>query len=414
MQVAYLVSQFPAISHVFIEREVAGLRALGLDVRTFSVRPTPAEQLISESMRADAVRTTTLLGDRRALVAATGSLLAHDPRAYARVLRLAARSGPRTARGRVWQLFYLTEAVRLHAEMSRAGVRHLHVHFSNNAADVARLVVALGRAVDGPDAGWRWTMTVHGPTEFEAVEHFDLAAKVVDADAVACISDFTRSQLMRLVPTSHWEKLAVVRMSVDADRFEPSAVRTPSAADEELRILSVGRLVPEKGAPLLVDAVELLRERGWRPRLRLVGAGPLHDELAATIDSRGLGDCVELTGALGQDRLPELYVWADVFCLPSFQEGLPVVLMEALATATPVVTTAIAGIPELVDADCGRVVPAGRVDLLAEALAELLGDAALRERLGAAGRRRVLEQFSLPVTARSQAAFLRAVEPRAG
>ncbi|WP_369052489.1 glycosyltransferase [Kineococcus terrestris] len=397
--VAYLVSRYPTLSHAFIENEVEALRAAGVEVHTFSVRPAPADQQRSARSRREAATTTTVLDRARAgaWAAASGRAL-RRPRGLAAAAALAARSGPGTARSKVWQAFYLAEAVAVLDEMRRRDLRHLHVHFANNGADVARLVVAMGRAQDGPDAGWRWTLSMHGPTEFEQVDAFDLPAKVRSADAVACISDFCRSQLMRHLEPEHWGKLGLVRMAVDADRFADASARRAGRPAGSLRVLFVGRLVPEKGPALLLDAVARLRRE--QPdldlRVRVVGGGPLAGDLARQVAREGLGDVVDLVGPLGNEDLPAQYAWADVFCLPSFAEGVPVVLMEAMATALPVVTTRIAGVPELVrDGVDGRLVTAGRVDALADALREvaLMGPGERRER-GAAGRRHVVEEFS--------------------
>jgi glycosyltransferase involved in cell wall biosynthesis len=294
--------------------------------------------------------------------------------------------------------------MRLLDELNRLGVRHVHAHFANNGADVARAAIAHARQVD-PDGGWRWSFTMHGPTEFEAVERFDLAGKVAAADAVACISDFTRSQLMRLSAPSDWGKLDVVHMSVDTDRFVPPQVPRPS--EGPLRILDVGRLVPEKGAPVLLDAVALLAERGVRVDVRLVGSGDLGAELERIVAAHGIGDRVTLVGPVGQDEILAQYHWADVFCLPSFQEGLPVVLMEAMATELPVVTSTINGIPELVkDGRNGYLLPPGRADLLADALERLAADPDLRVRFGRQARRDVTEDFSLATCAAAQQRFL--------
>jgi glycosyltransferase involved in cell wall biosynthesis len=399
--VAYLVSQYPLISHTFIEREIAGLRELGTEVHTFSVKPPGA--LMSEAMHAEAAR-TTVLQDRRLLLAAVAREgLAHPGAALAGVGR-AARTGEARPRSRLWQVFYAAEALRLVDELNRLGIRHVHAHFANNGADIARAAIAYARSID-PDGGWRWTFTMHGPTEFEAVERFDLAGKVRDADGVACISDFTRSQLMRLSNPSDWSKLEVVHMSVDTERFAPPSDPRPGAGP--LRILDVGRLVAEKGAPVLLDAVSRLVARGVPVELRLVGGGDLEPLLRERIAAHGLTDCATLVGAVGQDEILRQYHWADVFCLPSFQEGLPVVLMEAMATGIPVVTTPINGIPELVrDGRNGRLVPPGRADLLADALAGLAGDPALRDALGAHARADVAAGFGLDACAAAQQRFL--------
>ncbi len=407
--VAYLVSQYPLVSHTFIEREIDGLRTLGVPVHTFSIR-RPGD-LLSDAMRAEAERTTVLQSSYRDIAGAGARQLLAHPLATLGSVAGAVLTGEARARSRLWQVLYTAEAMRLLDELNRLGVRHIHAHFANNGADIARAAVAHARRVE-PDAGWRWSFTMHGPTEFEAVERFDLAAKVADADAVACISDFTRSQLMRLSEPGDWPKLDVVHMSVDTDLFVPSGGERPPGP---LRILDVGRLVPEKGAPVLLDAVTLLAERGVDVEVRLVGGGDLADDLARTLDARGLRDRVTLVGAVGQDAILDQYHWADAFCLPSFQEGLPVVLMEAMATGLPVVTTTINGIPELVKHERnGFLVPPGRADLLAESLAALATDPGLRTRLGEQARRDVVAGFSLERCAGDQQRFLAGVRPRGG
>lgn len=409
-KVAYLVSQYPCLSHTFIEREVLGLRALGVDVQMHSVRPCPESELRSAVMREEATRTATLHGTPPAEIAAAHSALARrSPAGYAAGAAMAARSGRTALKPKVWQGFYFAEAVLLYERLRSAGIRHVHAHFANVSCDVARIVVAIGRAEDGPDAGWRWSFTMHGPTEFEEVSAHDLPAKVEDADGVSAISDFCRSQLMRLVDPSHWGKIDVVHMTVDPQAYPPPP--SPRPVDGPLDLLYVGRLVPEKGAPVLLEAVSLLRDRGVDVRARIVGGGPLAESLATDVAHRGLGDVVELVGPVGQDDMPAEYHRADVFVLPSFQEGLPVVLMEALTTELPVVTTRIAGVAELVvDGENGRLVPAGRADLLAEAI-ESLADPELRVRLGRDGRQAVEAAFTPATEAPAMAAFLAGVRP---
>lgn len=414
-RVAYLVSQYPKLSHAFIETEVRALRDLGMEVSTFTVRPAAPAELLSDRAREEARTTTALLGHGPwTLVRATGALVRRSPSALLTGMGLAGRSGPATARARLWQVFYLCEAIVLWWQMSRAGLRHVHVHFANNGADIARLTVALGAAVDGPDGGWRWSLSMHGPTEFEDRTVFDLAAKLASASAVACISDFCRSQVMRLLPPADWDKVGLVKMAVDASRYRPGHPVSGTGLPRPVHILTVGRLVPEKGAPVLVEAVARLRDAGIPARLTVVGDGPLAHELAAQVGVHGLGDVVELAGPIGQEALPELYRAADVFCLPSFAEGLPVVLMEAMASGRPVVTTAIAGVPELVvNRHTGLVVPAGRADLLADALAEIAADPVLGRRLGEAARTAVLAEHQPVHNARRLLTLWRATSPRA-
>lgn len=416
--VAYLVSRYPHVSHTFIEREVAALRARGLRVDTFTVRPCPSDQLLSDAMRADAATTTPLIGSpRREWTRALGDLVRHHPHAALAGAKAAARAGERTARSKLWQQFYLAEAALLHAQMRHRGLRHVHAHFANVASDVARLTAVIGNAVDGgerdePGMRWRWSFSMHGPTEFEAVRAFDLAAKVEQADGVACITDFCRSQLMRLVDPEHWGKLDIVRMSVDAGRYAPPGARE-HRDDPRLRLLYVGRLVPEKGSLVLLDALADLTRQGVPVQARFVGAGPLEDTLRTVIARKGLEAIVDLVGAVGQDELPEHYHWADAFVLPSFQEGLPVVIMEALATELPVITTRIAGIPELVvDHEMGRVVTPGRADALAGAIRDVAGDPERRARQGEAGRAAVIRFHDPSTTSAAMADFLATVQNR--
>jgi glycosyltransferase involved in cell wall biosynthesis len=392
--VAYLVSQYPAISHAFIEREVLALRELGWEVDTFSINPPAPQQLLTAVTRQEAASTPAVLADRRRVLRANLALLARQPQVWGAGLRASRRLAAPDVRTRLWNLFYLLEAVFLLAELRRTGHRHLHVHFANNAAQVARLVTALGIAAEGPDAGWTWSLAVHGPTEFFDVRGSDLASKASSAAFVACISDFARSQLQVLMAPEHWQRLRLVRMSVDAAAFPAAGEQRDRREAGPLRILFVGRLVPEKGPTVLLEALTLLRERGTPVTATFVGGGPLADELQAQVRDRDLVQVATLLGVRGQDDLPDLYRDADVFCLPSFAEGLPVVLMEAMSTELPVVTTHIAGIPELVvDGRTGMLVSPGRPDQLADALEQLAADPATRSRLGRAGRARVLEEF---------------------
>ena len=395
--VAYLVSRYPAVSHTFIHREVEGLRAQGVDVSTYSVRPAePHERLTAADE--EAFRTTATILGRSAAQIVRAQLLAliMHPRAYVGSLRRALATGPRNPRAWLWQLFYFLEAVVLLRLLQRKPARHLHVHLANNAADIARLTVDLGHRQG--DEAWSWSFTMHGPTEFSDVRGSDLAAKVRDAAYVICISDFCRSQLMGLVEETHWEKLHVVHCGIDVDRFpDLRAARADRAGP--LRVLNVGRLVEEKAPAVVIEAVARCRAAGQEVSLRVVGNGPLRQRLADLAAELGIAEHVELTGSVGQDTILEHYEWADVFCLPSFAEGVPVVLMEAMSTGLPVVTTAIAGIPELVEHGVtGFVLAPGRVDLVVDALIALR-DPKARERFSEHTRRSVQDAFLTSTTA---------------
>ena len=387
MRVAYLVSRYPLVSHAFILREVEALRALGTEVEPFTVVRAERDEVIEETTRREDARTTALrpIGVPRLAVTHLAAL-ARRPGGWVRALRraLALRHGG--LRDLVWQLAYFAQGVVLARALRARGLRHVHVHHANNAADIALYACTY-------DPGLSWSLSLHGPTEFADAEGHRLAAKLADASFVACISDYARSQAMALTPD--WEKLHVVRLGVDLDAFAP----VQRAHDGALRVLSIGRLAQQKGQAVLLEAIA--RTPG-EVELTLAGDGPLRGELERRAAELGLE--VNFAGAVGHDRVAELYAWADVFCLTSFAEGIPVVLMEAMACELPVVAPRIMGIPELVD---DVLVPPGRADLVAEALAALAADPERRAALGRAGREIVAARYEQNASAGALAALLR-------
>jgi colanic acid/amylovoran biosynthesis glycosyltransferase len=397
-RVAYLVGRYPQVSHTFILREIAALRELGVDVTTFSVWRTPEAELLSDEERREHERTHALLPPRPRATIVSQLRAARAARGYANLVVDAMRLGPPGIRRPLLGGSWILEAATLWHALRPTGVRHIHTHLGGTAPAVALFATALGNAAE-PHASvpWTWSLTVHGPDELAHAERERLGAKVEAASFVVAISDFTRSQLMSLVDESHWPKLRVVHCGVDAAVYVP-AVRPKAAA---LRVLCVGRLVSAKGHSVLLDGVARAAREGVRLQLTIVGDGPRRAQLEALAEELGIGHVVTFAGAVAHDRLPEVFAAADVFCLPSFAEGLPVVLMEAMATAIPAVTTNVMGIPELViDGENGLVVPPGRADLVAQALGRLAGDAELRDRLGRAGRERVMRDFDVRREAR--------------
>jgi glycosyltransferase involved in cell wall biosynthesis len=225
----------------------------------------------------------------------------------------------------------------------------------------------------------------------------NLALKVRRADAVVCISDFVRSQLMSLVPPADWARLHTVRCGIDVERFRPPD--GPRAAGRG-EILTVAAMSPRKGHAVLLAALAELARRGADFGALLVGDGPERPALERLADELGIRARVRFAGALAEEDLPPLYRAADVFCLPSYAEGVPIVLMEAMASELPVVATGVMGVPELVeDGRSGLVVPPGRPDALADALAQLLDDPALRSELGRAARERVRSEYEVGAAA---------------
>ncbi len=400
--IAYICSAYPAISHVFVLREVLALRRLGVDVHTFSVRRTSPGDLLSDADRAEAARTHHLLPTTAwRVLRATGRLLAN--RRGRTGLGAAAREAWRLrrpgARAALWQGFYLVEAILLHDECARRSIRHIHAHFANVASDVALLTAALGTA-PAPDGPWTWSFTMHGPAEFWNVREHRLAEKVQSASFVACISEFARSQLMSLSPEATWQRLHVVHCGVEPGAYgreRPAAL----PGDGRARLVTIGRLVPAKGQLLVVDVVAALRGRGIEVCAEIIGEGPARPDLERRIHELGLDGCVTLAGAISQDEVPGRLQAATVFVLPSFAEGVPVVAMEAMALGVPVVASRIAGIPELIeDGVSGLLTTPSRIDEVVDATERLIRDPELRARIVAAGREAVASGFDVSAQAR--------------
>lgn len=407
MRVGYLLSHYPAVSHTFVLREIHALRKLGVEVETFSIHRTPADQLLTHAEREEAKRTYAVLPVCAPdFVASHLSAFARSPASYLATLTLAVRRAKPGVRGRLWGLFYFAEAMPVWRAARRRNVRHLHAVFGDVASDVALLITHYARG------GCSWSMAVHGPDEFADVRGSNLVDKMAAARFVIAISDFGRSQLMTVSDERRWDDIHVVRCGLDPGSFRADGDRhrLEQTAAAQPHIVCVGRLTHVKGQALLVEALAQLRARGVHARLTLVGAGPKRADLEQLVQQLGLHEHVQFAGAVGQDQIQSIYRSADVFCLPSLAEGLPVVFMEAMALEVPVVASRIMGVPELVeDGRTGLLVTPSRVDQLVDALARLLEDPALRERVITEGRRKVLSEFDV----NGSAAKLREIFARA-
>jgi glycosyltransferase involved in cell wall biosynthesis len=396
-RVAYLTSHYPTVSHTFILREVRALRELDVDVDTFSIWRSPPHQVLSSADREEAARTFSLLPLRaHRLIASQLAALAASPAAYARLVARALRLARPGMRGLMLAASWVVEAPILWRELRRRGVRHVHAHLNGTGPAVAMLATEFANAA-APGQAHTWSLTVHGPAEFYEVRNDGLPDKVRSATFAVCISDFGRSQVMAFVPEDHWRKVHVVHCGVLPDAYAPG---TPRGGAGPLRLLSVGRLAQVKGHGVLLEAMAGLRERGVDTRLTVVGDGPKRDALERLARGMGLGGVVNFTGSVGQDEIAGHYAAADVFAHASFAEGIPVVLMEAMAHRLPVVATRVMGVGELVrDGENGLLVRPGRADLFADALARLAADPELRERMGAEGERTVRAEFDVRASA---------------
>lgn len=396
LRIAYLINQYPQTSQSFIRREIHALEELGLHVERTTLRRW-REQLVDPQDQAEAERTRCVLerGAPRLGLELLACALAR-PLRFARALGLALALGLRSERGLGVHLVYLLEACTLRRWYAGANVCHVHAHFGTNSTTVALLCRTLG----GPP----YSFTVHGPEEFDVPLLLHLDRKVAGAAFAVAISEYGRAQLMRWCAPEHWERIHVVHCGVDASFL----AALPSAPPSAVRCVCVGRLSEQKGQALLIEAVGRLAREGLELELRLVGDGPLRAPLEALIARLGLEARVRITGWASSAQVREELQAARVLVLASFAEGLPVVIMEALALGRPVVSTWVAGIPELVEHGVsGWLVPPGSVDELASALRAALTTSP--ERLAEMGRRgaaRVAEQHDARREARALAQLI--------
>ncbi len=334
-RIAYLTTAYPYVSHTFIRREILGLERLGYDVARVSIRAGDA--IVDDEDLAENTKTLHLLGQRKewlARKALRGALLAKGRlfRGLAAALRLSRAS----ERGLIRHFAYFVEALCLMAHFEEERIGHVHVHFGTNAAAVALLMKLMG----GPS----YSMTVHGPDEFDAPIGLSLGWKVREALFTAAITHFCDAQLRRWVTAADWNKVHVVGCTVGEEWFEAAEPVAEDARD----MVCIGRLSEQKGQLVLIDALAEAVSRGFSGRLVLVGDGPLRSEIEGRVRELGLSERVHITGWADASLVRRSLLDARILVLSSFAEGLPVVIMEAMALQRPTLCTTIMGIPELV------------------------------------------------------------------
>ena len=385
-KISYLISHYPAISHTFILREVRHLRSMGVELDVASINDTdrPDEKLTEEEKIEKAITLYIKNKGLSGLLKAFSKQFLKQPITVIRSFFFAARLNGLDLKALLYNLFYLAEALIVAEWMADNDSHHIHVHFSSEAATVGLLVKQLN--------GCSYSIYVHGPDEFYDVSKYVLSKKIENADFIFCISDFARSQLMKLSDFSHWHKFIVRRLGVDTEKFTPTTIEKQGPAT----ILCVGRLCPAKGQHILLMAAKAMLDRDLDFRIIFVGDGPDRSSLETLASDLKLNDYVEFTGAVNHDEVHHYYQQADIFCLPSFAEGIPIVLMEAMAQEIPCVTTHITGIPELIDdGQDGLLTTPSNAENLAAALQQLILDKKFAGSIGAAGREKILSKYNL-------------------
>ena len=387
--VAYLINQYPKVSHSFIRREILALERCGVTVQRIALHGWDAE-VVDADDALERKRTRYVL--RRGLMGLVAPLLCvlySSPVRFFGALWLALRSSWRADRAMPYHLVYLAEACCILPWLQASGARHLHAHFGTNSAEIAMLVHALG----GPP----YSFTVHGPEEFDKAELLGLSEKVRRSAFTVAISSFGRSQLFRWIGHTEWPKVKVVHCGLDQAFHGGKATDPPDA----LRLVCVGRLCEQKGQLLLIEAAYEVVRQGIALHLVLAGDGEMRAEIERLVTDRGLGAHVRITGWLSSAQVRDEILAARALVLPSFAEGLPVVIMEAMALRRPIISTFVAGIPELVrHGESGWLFPAGDVSELVSAMLACL-DASPAElaRMADAAHSLVLERHDIDVEA---------------
>jgi len=383
--IAYLTGQYPRATDTFIQREVAALRAQGFEIETATIRATDAAHHVGPEQRAEHAATFPVMKtatNPKRLITAHLSALRHNPKGWLSAAALAWRTKPAGIKAGLWQLFYFLEAGVLAHHLRAKGVRHLHNHFADSSCSVAMLTSAI--------SGIPFSVTMHGPGIFFEPMHWRIDEKIARAAFVSCISHFCRSQAMLFSDPAHWDKLKIVHCGVDPAMYGQDPDRTYAK-----RLLFVGRLDAVKGVPLLLESFAALQGDHPDAQLNIIGDGPARAALEAQAKSMGVAAQTAFLGYQSQADVARILTETDVLVLPSFAEGVPVVLMEAMAARVPVITTQVGGISELVEHDVsGFICPPGDLATLTARIATLLEDPARCATLGAAGQTKVTAEFS--------------------
>jgi glycosyltransferase involved in cell wall biosynthesis len=387
--VAYFINQYPKVSHTFIRREIIALEASGISVMRFSLRSCSTE-LVDEADKLELERTRVVLE-----IGIAGLLLnllriaLTRPIRFLRAFCLMLQVGWNSEQSILRHLAYLAEACVLLRWFSDSGIVHVHAHFGTNSTAVAMLCHQIG----GPP----YSFTVHGAEEVNQIKALALVEKVKRSAFVVTASSFGKSQLYWWCEHEQWSKIHIVHCGVD----EGFLAQPPTPIPAEPRLVCVARLSREKGHLLLLKATAQLAAEGLQLRLVLVGDGPMRDKIETLIAQLGLQDHVEITGWVSNPEVRQHILTSRAMVLPSFAEGLPVSLIEAMALGRPVISTYVAGIPELVEPGIsGWLVPSGSIEALKIAMQEALQlPREILEQMGRAGAKRVAQQHDAKLEA---------------
>ena len=361
MNLAYFTNQYPKVSHTFIRREIIALEGLKHKVARFALK-TDESELVDPLDISELKKTSYVLFENKFRIAfICMRVFSLQPIKFISVLMSAIVMGVRSDRGLLRHIVYFLESCVLLRWQQQREIQHIHAHFGTNSTSVAMFAHFLG--------GAPYSFTVHGPEEFDKPEFIHLSKKIQHSKFVVAISSFGRSQLYRCVTHEYWPKVVEVHCGL-----EPAFYDGPvEPVSDTNRLVCVGRLCEQKGQLLLLEAVRQLSDKNIEFELILAGDGEMRLEIEQLISQYGLHSRVKILGWISSKQVRQELLASRALVLPSFAEGLPVVIMEAMAVRRPVLSTYVAGIPELViQGENGWLFPAGSVEALVEALEECL------------------------------------------
>ncbi len=396
MRVTYIINQYPKVSHTFIRREILALERIGLEVQRIAMRGWDEKQIDADDVKEQQKTQYILKAGAFSLLFSAIKILLTKPISFILALKLAIKMSFKADRSLIYHLIYLVEACQASRWSSQFKATHIHAHFGTNPSEVAMLMSVIGNVP--------YSFTVHGPEEFDRPQFLKIAEKINRSKFVVAISSFGKSQLQRWVAFSHWDKIKTVHCGLEPSFYQIDSVAMPITP----KMVCVGRLCEQKGQLLLIEAAKKLAHANVDFELVLAGDGEMRPEIEVLIAQYALQNRVTITGWISSEAVRQHILNSQVLVLPSFAEGLPVVIMEAMSLKRPVISTYIAGIPELVkDGENGWLCVAGDVEDLTRAMKRALSTPSERlQQMGNAAYERVIVRHNIDIEAAKLARFM--------
>ncbi|WP_371194964.1 glycosyltransferase family 4 protein [Glaciecola sp. SC05] len=362
MKILYLINQYPKVSHTFIRREIQALEKHGVEVKRVAMRSDDFNEM-SDIDKAEYKKTFYVLKVAPvALLKQLISTVISKPATFWVVLKIMFKMYRQSNQSLIKHIIYIVESCNVANYCNQHGITHIHAHFGTNPAEVAMYT---GLLTSIP-----YSFTVHGPEEFDKPITLNLHEKIKHANAVFAITHFCKSQLCRWARFEDWNKIKLVHCGLEPSFFDDT-IAAKDSRTKHLNFLCIGRLCEQKGQLLLLQAFNNFVKQGNPAYLTFAGDGEMRDQVAAYVSQHGLDKNVAITGWVDSNEIQSLLKSSDAMVLPSFAEGLPVAIMEAMAMGVAVISTSIAGIPELiVHRQTGLLICAGSQVAIEKALLE--------------------------------------------